>query len=317
MTPRLQLLDIKKIARQYGLTVSAFEPFSGGASNSSYLLQADKNRYVLTRFTNKEFPDVTKLAQLLRLLDEHNFPSTRLVLLPTGEAALMYRAKPVILKRYISGQVCSALDNAMLHQIGAAMARLHQIPPPDFLPDEHPYGIQLFSSVIGRDINTEYESWLAGQLRYFEQHIPPNLPRGLIHGDLFYDNVLFEGGLKAIIDFEDACCYYKAFDLGMAIVGLCTKATKLAPSAARALLMGYQQVRVLEEREKESLPLFIEYAATATSYWRFWKYHIHAPQAQKADKHWEMVRLAKQARAIPKASLFSHVFADQAPSRAS
>lgn len=308
MTARLQLLDIKKIARQYGLTVNAFELFSGGASNFSYFLQTNKGCYVLKVFTDESLPYVIKLAQLLRLLGEHNFPSTPLVLLLTGEVASSYRAKPVILKRYISGQVCSALDNAMLHQVGRAMARLHQIPPPDFLPDEHLYGIQLFSSVVGRDIDTEYESWLAGQLRYFKQHIPPNLPRGLIHGDLFYDNVLFEGGLKAIIDFETACCYYKAFDLGMAIVGLCTEATKFARPAARALVMGYQQVRVLEEAEKESLQLFIEYAATATSYWRFWKYHIDEPQAEKADLHWQMVSLAEEVRDLPKARFFLAIF---------
>lgn len=305
---QLQLLDIQKIARQYGLTVNSFEPFSGGAGNSSYLLQADQNRYVLTSFNHLTFPEVINLAQLLRLLDEYNFPSNRLVFLSTGEAVLQYKGKPVMLKHYITGQVCSTLDNAMLHQIGRTMARLHQIPPPDFLLDEYFCRYQLFSSVIGRDINTHYESWLAGQRQYFEQHIPSNVPRGLIHADLFYDNVLFDDGLKAIIDFESACYYYKVFDLGMAIVGLCIEATKFSPSKARFLVMGYQQIRVLEETEKESLQLFIEYAATATSYWRFWNYHIYEPQAEKSDLHWQMVSIAKEVRDFPKASFFSTIF---------
>ena len=96
-----------------------------------------------------------------------------------------------MLKTYIAGQVYKDLDETMLCQVGAAIARLHQVPAPDFLPDKHPYGLQVFPSVIGQNINPEYETWLAKRLAYLEQHILPGLPYGLIHGDLFYDNVLF------------------------------------------------------------------------------------------------------------------------------
>lgn len=111
---------------------------------------------------------------------------------------------------------------------------------------------------------------------------------------MFYDNVLFDRKkFKAIIDFEEACCYYKVFDLGMGIVGLCTESTTVALDKARDLVSGYQQVQKLEDIEKETLQLFVEYAATATSYWRFWKYRIDTPGAEKPDKHWQMVRLTE------------------------
>ena len=52
------------------------------------------------------------------------------------------------------------------------------------------------------DINPEFEAWATRRMAYLEQRIPPGLPQGLIHGDVFYDNVLFEGQkLAAIIDF--------------------------------------------------------------------------------------------------------------------
>ena len=106
--------------------------------------------------------------------------------------------------------------------------------------------------------------------------------------------------LKAIIDFEEACRYYTVFDLGMAILGLCTTGQKIALGKARALVAGYQQTRELERAERDALRLFVEYAATATSFWRFRRHHLHAPSAVMANRHWQMVNVAEQVAAIPR-----------------
>ena len=306
---QLQNTDIEKIAGYYGLTVVNFEPIEGGAGNSSYLLQTRQGSYVLTVFDDKSWAEVVSIGRLLLHLAEYKFPTTRLLAPTKGGVASMYRGKPVLLKAYIVGQVCRDLDETILASIGAAMAHLHQVPAPDFLPDHHPYGRQVFATVIGQNINSEYENWLAGRLTYLEQHLSPELPQGLIHGDLFYDNVLVkENEFRAIIDFEESCHYYKAFDLGMGILGLCTEKRTVALDKARRLVMGYQQVRMLGVREQKALQLFVEYAAIATSFWRFWKYNIHTPVTEKANTHWQMVRLAEAIADIPKARFWEAVF---------
>lgn len=300
--------DVQRIVHDYDLTVVDFEPIEGGVANSSYLLRTRHDHYVLTIF-EQTWPSVIRLGRLLLLLAEHEFPTSHLILPTRGGLATMHEGKPVLLKTYIPGQVCQDLDETMLSQVGVAMSRLHQVPVPDFLPDGHQYNRKTLPNVIGRNVDPEYESWLAERRAYFEQRILPGLPRGVIHGDAFWDNVLFEGQrLSAIIDFEAACFYYKVFDLGMGIVGLCTKETAVALDKARALVTGYQQARMLEEREKKTLQLFVEYAAVTTSSWRFWKYHIDTPIAAKADKHWQMVHLAKEVNAIPEARFLVLVF---------
>jgi homoserine kinase type II len=169
------------------------------------------------------------------------------------------------------------ISTEMLKQIGTSMAKLHQISAPDFLPKLHPYGVQIFSTVIDKGIDKRYESWLSEQTQFLIDKLPKNLPKGLIHGDVFFDNVLFEDGkIKAIIDFEEACQYYLNFDLGMGILGLCRTNGKIDLTKVNALITGYEQIRLLEPLEKELLPLFIKYAAIATSWWRFWKYNIHS-----------------------------------------
>ena len=143
------------------------------------------------------------------------------------------------------------------------------------------------------------------------RRIPDGLRTGLIHGDVFYDNVLFERGkFKALIDFEEGCHYYQAFDIGMGIVGLCTGETTVEMDKARALVAGYESIRLLEEIERVSLQLLVEYAAIATSYWRFWKYHIHTPIREYADKHWQMVRVAQGMSVVPANRFVATVFRD-------
>ena len=305
----LKQSDILEISENYGLIVTEFEYINGGNGNSSYLLTTQQEKYVLTVCDDKALDEVTIMGKLLLLLKEYNFPCTRVVPAMNRDIITAYENKPVMLKVYIEGQVVENLDQGMLSQVGVATARLNQIPAPDYLPDEHPYGLQLFPRVFGLNIDQKYQSWLAKQFDELMQNIPRNLPRGLIHGDLFYDNLLFEQGeFNAIIDFEETCHYYKVFDLGMAIVGSCVDDSAINLDKTRALLNGYQQVRLLEQLEKEALQMFVQYAATATSYWRFYQYNIDTPNADKADHHWQMVQLAEQIKGIPTARFYDTIF---------
>jgi homoserine kinase type II len=293
--------EISEIATAYDLELAKYEPIEQGAGSSNYFLQTRQNNYVLTIF-EMTWDRVVNLVNILSLLEESDFPTTRLLNLAAGGTTTRIHGKPVLLKQYIPGQVVKDLDDTMLNQIGNAMARLHDIPAPDSLADNHAYGLQTFPNIVGQNIDPEYGALLKQKHTYFNQLIPLELPRGLIHGDLFFDNVLFEGKvLKAILDFEEVCRYYKVFDLGMGIVGLCSEEARINLNKVRSLVMGYQQVRKLEKQEKESLQLFVEYAAIATSTFRFWKYNIDTPIAEKADHHWQMVKVAKDANRISKA----------------
>ena len=305
---QLRESDVQKIAELYDLTPIDFEPIEGGASKSNYLLHARQGSYVLTVFGPKMLDLVARLGQLLLLLAEHKFPTSRLLLSVQGEATTVYREMPVMIKVYIAGQVCRELGQTMLRQIGVGVARLHQLSVPDHLLDKQLYGIPPFSSIVGHGFDPEYETWIVQRLAYLEQRIPQELPQSLIHGDLFYDNVLFVGKkLEALIDFEDALYHYSGLDLGMGIVGLCSRESVVALDKVRALVAGYERIRQLEDKEKETLQLFSEYAATLVSCWRYWKYNIDTPMAIKARKYRPMVRIAERIGNIPQARFLEAV----------
>lgn len=305
----LQEKDIKDIADEYALNVIDFEPLIGGSDNSNFLLQTCQGDYVLTVYEKLTMTDAVEVAQLLLMLAEHDYPTTRIVVPVQGELVKIFREKPVMIKEYIPGNVFQELNETMLRQVGAAMAQLHQIPVPGFLSQRKPYGILHFSEVVGRNIDLEYESWVVEEFSKIKRKIPLGLPWGLIHSDVFSDNVLFIGDqLIAIIDFMDALPYFLAYDLGMGMVGLCSKNSVLEIDRARALVDGYQNIRELEKKEKKSLQYFAEYAATAVSGWQFWKFHFDTPSFSQADSHLRMKQLAEEIMGIPKTEFIKEIF---------
>ena len=304
-----QLTDavLRKISKRYGISkVKQTSVLDGGNSNSSYIIRSRKNKYVLTVLEEKSFKETRHLTALLQWLKKKQFLTTELLSRKNGKTIFKYGNKPIILKKWISGKVIKKLNPNLLTRIGHKLGELHQIPVPDILAQEHAFGLQMFPGVTKEKIDKKYEAWLEQQIKRLNKKLPSTLPKGLIHGDLFYDNLLIKNGkVKAIIDFEEACHYYLVFDLGMSIVGLCRNKKGISLKKAKALLAGYEQIRKLEPKEKKHLFLFIEYAATATSWWRYWKYNIDAPTPDRKNKHWEMVGVAEQARKLSKKDLAS------------
>ena len=319
---QLTQLEIQKLADNYHLQITEFAPLDGGNGNSSYLVKVGKKTYVLTVCDDKKFDEVFKMGQLLLLLEQHKVPCNRVIPTHSGKILTTYSSahssgkedKAVMLKEYIAGQVVEVLDEAMLFEVGKQAAKLNQITAPDYLPTHHPYGRQLFPNANGLNIDPKYEAWMTQQIDYLQQHLSEELPRGLIHGDLFFDNLLFdetsdEWAFKAIIDFEEACHYYSVFELGMAVVGTCIDDDiKVNLDKVRALVAGYQQIRSLQSIEKQSLQLFIQYAAVATSYWRFNHYNVEEPDINQANHHWQMVQLANAVSDISAKRFFAAVF---------
>jgi homoserine kinase type II len=320
---QLNHTEVQQLMYNYALEVVEYKPLIGGNGNSSFIVKTQQARYVLTVCDDKSFDEVSVTAQLLKLLESHHICCTRLIT-PVGHPLLTtFDGKAMMLKGYIEGQVLEHLNELQLQQVGEQTAKLNAIPPPDYLPTEHPYGRALFPLAIGLNIDKKYEAWLAKELTFLYQNVSLDLPRGLIHGDLFYDNFLFghepeQDQFKALIDFEEACNYYLVFELGMAIVGSCVTAFEVEGEEAeleqvdfakvRALVAGYQKVRSLSQLEKASLQMFVRYAATATSYWRFNQYNVANPSEELARHHWGMVKLAQDVTDIPSTEFLGRVF---------
>jgi len=291
---RLDRAAVEGLAGRFGIDdITAFSVLDGGSENSNYCVETSSGKYVLTLCDQKSLKHTTDLANLLVYLTDHGIRTSRVVVPPKGPVVVLHDEKPVMLKRHIDGDIAANLSGELLVQLGEEIARLHDISAPSFLPESFPYGRSYFSEVINSDLDHAYVDWLSEKSSYLQKRIPQNLPMTLIHGDVFFDNIIVKDDqLMAIIDFEEACHYYRGFDLGMVIVGTCRDRQGICFEKARRFIRGYQNNGTLQSVERECLKAFAVYAAVATSFWRFRQYHMRRPEPHLYDQHVEIQTLA-------------------------
>jgi homoserine kinase type II len=285
------------------------EPLAGGLANSSVKITTETGTYVLSVCDEKQLHEIQHLCAVLRCLEEHDFATTRVIDTNRGESCVSWQDKPVYLKRFIDGRVMERLDDRQLAQVGAGLARLHEIPAHPDLLHHFSYGIECFGELSHRPSAAAFHRWLSGHRERIAEACSDSLPRGFVHGDLFVDNMLFvDGSLAAFLDFEEACNYYRVFDIGMSAVGCCCPAGTFSLSGTAALVDGYQRVRKLEPEERRLLQAHTIYGAAATAFWRYRQYHFRNPDPA-LERHFEgMVKLADQVAAIEPECFIRSVF---------
>jgi len=268
------------------LEISYFQPISGGDENSSFLLNAHQGDYVLTFYEKKSFTEVEHIALLLNHLAAHAYFTNQVIPAEDGSFVSVYQDKPVILKKWIHGETLRDTKQKDYRSIGRAIAELHKIPAPKFLPRDHPYGLRSMPASLDHQVDLEYEAWLVDMLGYLQGNFPAGLPQALIHGDLFDDNIIYhQGTFQAIIDFEDACNYHRAYDLGSVLFGACMEDGELDFGLSRGVLKGYQGLIPLDPDERSAVQFFAVYTGAAISAWHYLNSFIRRPADSRNDKY--------------------------------
>jgi len=115
-----------------------------------------------------------------------------------------------------------------------------------------------------------------------------NLPRGIIHGDLFPDNVICKNNSISILDFEEVCNDVLVFDLMMTFVGFGWENGEPIGERWNAILDGYQSVRKLSKEEISALPDLHKLATLSIAAWRYWQFKINIPGTEHENRYLEM-----------------------------
>ncbi len=286
--------EIAEFAKTYSIgKVRNYYPMKRGYTNSNYFIQTNHQKYILTICEDKTPQQTRTLMNLLNHLHQHLFQSNQVIASKNDEYVLQYNDKPVYMKKFLEGEVVEKPTVQFIEHLGTRIAQLHNIKIPDDITTAFPYGLSYFAEITSIDLDHPYIEWLKTKSNYLHKSIPDQLPTGLVHGDIFPDNIIQkDGNLGAIIDFEEVSNYPFIFDLGMATTGIFADYNVIDLCFPKALVKGYQKVRMLEPLEKELLKLFTFYGAVATSFWRFRQFHIRFPTPEKSTHHQYMVDIA-------------------------
>jgi len=295
--------NLEIILKRYGIgNIQSYKVLSGGSENTNYLVEALSKSFVLTICEQKSAQDAENLALLLNDLKLQNFSTSKLVATLKGAFTTLWNDKPVILKEFIEGTIIQDFSEDLLLYLGRELAKLHQVNVPDYVPRTLNYGsIERFDEVKVYAPNSSFYRWLKNTQCYIEDYISPELPKSLIHSDIFYSNVIVSEDRKVatIMDFEEACYYYRVFDIGMMIVGICFEGETINQKKMKSLLEGYKQENKLLEIEINSLKAFTVYAATATAFWRHQNFNYVNVDATLKDHYLEMKNLADTIMNLP------------------
>jgi len=295
----LDLHSAYQLGEKLGCRVYSISPLGLGSGNSNYLFDTDQGQIVASIIEEQNYDETVIMAMLLLHLEDYDYPSSRLISPAMEESLILeYKGKPIIFREYLEGRVVRDLSLSVVEEVGESLACLHQIPPPDFL-EGHYYYSDEFKKVYGMGFDPDFENWLVRVLSEGEKENRNLLPSGLIHGDLFYDNVLVSGHkLGFLIDFELACHQVFAFDLAMALIGICQENINLDERKTAALLRGYEKHRNLTDLEWLHLKDLAIEAAALTANWRYWKYLYKNPDPLKRSSYLDMQLLAQSISGI-------------------
>ena len=302
--------EIEDILSGYGFSeVISWSILSGGWTNTNHLVNTEQGKIVLTVIEEKSLEETRSLARLLEYLDKNDFSTTKLFTDANDNYVSVWNDKSILVKSYIEGSVIENLPGDVLELIGHEIARLNQLPVPDFAPLRFSFAKDFFDDVAAYEPDSSYHQWLLGVRSYVESYISEDLPTALIHSDLFFNNVIISTDQKqaTIMDFEEACHYYRVLDVAMAIVGLCCPGEQLDLEKARSLLKGYQDHTQFDAEEISALQAFTVYAAAATSFWRHRQYRFRCPDKDMLNHYLSMHDLANYVKSMSNSSFMSIV----------
>ena len=286
--------EANELLNQAGLaSVNTMEILQGGWDNTNILLTlTDASKVVLKVWNANTIEEVRRVVARHCHLDEHGIPTAVPFGFLDGELVVEKEGMAWTILPFVEGGMLGT-DEDSLKSLGQTLARLQQIPTADCFPNDYRMGWSLFEEMF--EIADDTNSWsdflisLKKESESLRNQIPANLPQGILHGDLFPDNVIGDGSVAAILDLEEAFIGPCAFDLMMAFVGFGWNDGEPMHERWNALLEGYESIRLLSQEEKLALPALHRYATLSIAAWRYWKHVMTQPDDDLKGRYMEMV----------------------------
>lgn len=286
--------DMRALVADYYLgELVSFQGISGGVENTNYFLTTTTGKYVLTLFEEFEYDEVPYFLDVVAHLKHKGFNVPAALIDIHGERLRMVKQRPAIIVDCFPGEGLEQTSVESCRQMGAALAKLH-IAGEDFSDHRESHrGMAWWhatSKAILPELEPQQAALLTSQIAEFDAFIAEHddLPKTTIHGDLFFNNTLFDGDvLSAIIDFYNACYSWVMYDLAIVVNDWCSdiETGELDMAKYRALLKAYLYEREPSADEIKAWPYMLRIAAV-----RFWLSRLEAWHGAKDDPE----RLAQQ-----------------------
>ena len=244
--------------------VLSLKGIAEGVENSNFLLHTEKGSFILTLYEKRvNENDLPFFLGLMEHLAARGLNCPQPVKNKQGVALGRLMDRPAVIVTFLEGLW---IRNPTVHHcgaVGAALAQLHLAGADFAIRRANALSVEgwlpLFQAAEARadEVLPGLAVALAEELAFLQQAWPRSLPSGVIHADLFNDNVFFLGDkLSGLIDFYFACNDALAYDLAICLNAWCFEADgSYNITKGLAMLQGYERVRPLDETEVAALPI--------------------------------------------------------------
>ena len=244
--------------------VVSFKGIAEGVENSNFLLRTTDGQFILTLYEKRvRAADLPFFVGLMEHLAKRGVTCPQPVRNRSGEALGTLAGRPAAIVTFLDGIWIRRPNVGHCGAVGEALARMHVAGADYPLKRANALSLDgwppLFRAAEQRadSVAPHLRDESAAELTFLEARWPTGLPGGVIHADLFNDNVFFLGErLSGLIDFYFACNDAFAYDLAICLGAWCFEPDNAFNiSKGRALISGYERVRRLDSAEVEALPI--------------------------------------------------------------
>jgi homoserine kinase type II len=248
----------------------AYKGIAEGVENSNFLVHTSRGYFILTLYEKRvAAEDLPFFLALMEHLHARGIRCPQPVKNRSGAVLGRVAGRPAALITFLDGMWIRRPSPRHCIALGEALAKLH-LAGLDFRQRRNnALSVAGWRSLYGvccaraNQVQPDLQAFLAAELSHLEQAWPRDLPQGVIHADLFPDNVFFLGNaLSGLIDFYFACTDALAYDVAICVNAWCFESDhSYNVTKGRGLLQAYAQVRPLSEAERAALPLLARGAA--------------------------------------------------------
>ena len=271
---KLNQNKIEEILSNYNLgKLDSFKGITEGIENTNYFLLVNKKKLILTVYEKRvKTEDLPFFSNLMSSLNKANFKCPAPVSNKNNSTITNFEGKKLMIVSFLEGKAKSNLSPANCKAIGIETAKMHKITKNFKIKRKNDLSVNswrnLFDSVKDQcsKLHKDLPKLIAENLINVEKNWPKDLPKGIIHADLFHDNIFFnKDKFSGIIDFYFSCEDFFAFEIAICFNALCFDGVKenlsFNVTKAKNFIGGYSSIRKLSDIEKQSMKVLSQGAA--------------------------------------------------------
>jgi len=283
--------DIRSIEKKYNLgKIIHFKGIKKGIENTNYLLKTKNKRFILTLFEKRvQKKDLPFFMNLMDKLSKYKINCPKPQRNKKGSFLIKIKNKTGSIVSFVEGKDKLKLNPKNCHEIGKNIAKLHRASKKIKLYRKNSLSLKEWPKLLNKIgnkskiISPNLNSLMKNSFLQIKNKWPKNLPYGIIHADLFIDNIFFKKNkFNGYIDFYFACNDFLMYEIAICINALCfdKKNNKFVFNKKKSinLIRGYSKIRKFSVNEKKSLNILCKGAALRYLLTRTYDY-LHTPKS--------------------------------------